>query len=416
MLTFNFSQNIKNQFNETELANKFSKIINDEKLGFFKLVERQELISESKIAFEKFKSKKHFVHVGIGGSSLGTEMLIKALNNNPEVNFTFINNVDPDEIYDQLKQVNLKEAVFFFCSKSGGTAEPMAAMAIITNLLEQEGISLNDLKNHYVFATDPLKSELLNIGRELEIQCLEIPSNVGGRFSALSPVGLFPALFAKINIDELFLGAKEFGETLKEESATNPLFTCSQYLLKLKDSGINQTVLMPYSSKLRELSFWFTQLWAESLGKKFDLKGNIINTGLTPIPAYGPTDQHSQMQLFMEGPFDKCLVLLEVENFHQDFSLKSNFKGRAFEKLNGHKLSDLMKAEFHGTLRALKEAERPFIHISINQLNERTLASLILFFESLTALMGDLMQINPFDQPGVEAGKIFAYEFLEKGQ
>jgi glucose-6-phosphate isomerase len=170
-------------------------------------------------------------------------------------------------------------------------------------------------------------------------------------------------------------------------------------------NGNDETVLMPYSSKLRSFSDWFTQLWAESLGKD--------GKGLTPIPSYGATDQHSQMQLFMEGPNNKVIIFLEIKKFTYDFSLKNKEEGQNFQLLAPFTLAQLMKAEFEGTLKALKDAKRPFIKISIDSLDEKNLGKLIVFFESLTVMMAHLLQVNPFNQPGVEAGKINAYQFLE---
>lgn len=405
-------------FDEQFLSNKlevFNSIVNDSRFGFFSTINDQSLIDDCFEVFNKFQDKKYFVQVGTGGSSLGPEMLVTALKKDKERVFRFINNVDPEEMFDQLDSINLKESLFYIVSKSGGTAETMSAFAIICSLLEKEGITTKQYKDYFVFGTDPVKSQLLDLGKELGVDTLTIPSNVGGRFSVLTPVGYLPALFAGINVQDLVEGAKDKALSLLDEDVqSNPLLQTASFVMDQMEQGKNQTVLMPYSSKLRDFSFWFTQLWAESLGKKLDLDGNIIHSGLTPIPAYGATDQHSQMQLFMEGPNDKLLFMIEVENFANDFSLKSDFKYPAFQKLSNYNLSDLISAEFHGTLKALKENNREFIHITIDNNDERNMGALILFFESLTALMGTYLNINPFDQPGVELGKIYAYEFLEK--
>ena len=171
---------------------------------------------------------------------------------------------------------------------------------------------------------------------------------------------------------------------------------------------------MPYSSKLRSFSFWFAQLWAESLGKKKNLKNEIVQTGLTPIVGFGATDQHSQMQLFMEGPNDKCIILIEVENFTHDYKLSTSIAGNNLSKLSDFSLSQLMKAELNGTLKALQENKRPTIHLKISKNDEYHMGALILFFESLTVLMGSFLMIDPFDQPGVELGKIYAFNFLNQ--
>ncbi len=396
----------------------FKSIINNPRTQFFYTYTRSELELSSKAVFHKFKDRKTFVHIGIGGSSLGPEMLVSALGKS-ETKFIFINNIDPEEIHSQLKPLHgadLKDCLFYFVSKSGGTAETMAAMAIISQLFESRGIRPSEYKNYFVFATDPVKSELLTLAREWDITTLEVPSDVGGRFSALTPVGFLPALFAGLDINQLIQGAKDAqAELLSTDGKKNELIAAAEFLYELKTKKeISQTVFMPYSSKLRNLSFWFTQLWAESLGKKKNKRGDVINVGFTPIVAYGATDQHSQVQLFMEGPNDKAYIMVEVEKFAHDFPLHSVLSTNNLQKLSGFKLSDLMKAEMEGTIKALREQERAVLHVKIAKNDEYHLAQLVLFFESLTALMGDYLMIDPFDQPGVEAGKIYAFEFLNQ--
>jgi glucose-6-phosphate isomerase len=413
--TFNFSH--KPEAVDLKRLDSFKKIIANPNAQFFHTFERNELIASSQKMYSQFKNRKVFIHIGIGGSSLGPEMLVTALQKN-DTRFLFINNIDPDEIHSQLQSLNqyqMSDCLFYFVSKSGGTAETLAALAIITNFLAEKNISTSELKNYFVFATDPKKSELLELSHTLEVQCLEVPSDVGGRFCALTPVGYLPALFAGIDVEQLVAGAIATQKLCLENSTENPLLNVAEFLYTLKkDKNINQTVMMPYSSKLRPFSFWFTQLWAESLGKKKNLKGEIIHTGFTPIVGFGATDQHSQMQLFMEGPNDKCLILIEVENFNHDFKLATSLTSNNLSKLSSNTLAELMKAEFAGTLKALQENERPTIHLSITKNDEFHLGGLILFFESLTALMGDYLMIDPFDQPGVEMGKIYAFHFLQQ--
>ena len=161
---------------------------------------------------------------------------------------------------------------------------------------------------------------------------------------------------------------------------------------------------MPYSSKLKDLSAWFIQLWAESLGKN--------GKGLTPIPAYGATDQHSQMQLFMEGPNDKLIMLLHLENKNENYSLDGFDELESAKKLSSYSMNELLEAEFLGTLKALAENSRNVIDIRMETLNERNLAKILMFLQCLTVTVGISMNINPFDQPGVEKGKIYAFEYL----
>lgn len=399
----------------SEWMTSFQKTIDNEATGFFKVTDRAELLSSCKEIHKKYSHKKTFVQVGIGGSSLGPEMLITSLGKS-DVHFEFINNIDPDRIHDQLSNINIEETLFYFVSKSGGTAETMAGFAIVSNILKENGIKEADFNKHYVFATDPVKSELLDLGKEFNVDCLEVPSNVGGRFSVLTPVGFLPALFAGIDCDALLKGANDLKPNLLESDVNNNiLLKAASYLMEQKSKGRVQTVMMPYSSKLRDLGFWFVQLWAESLGKKLSLDGSVVNEGLTPVPGYGATDQHSQVQLFMEGPYDKVMVMLQVEKFENDYSLQNSFSASRLKKLAGHSLSELMEAEFIGTLMALEEQERPYIHLQVPRNNEESMGAMILFFESLTAIMGSALNIDPFDQPGVEAGKKYAFSKLEGG-
>ncbi len=386
--------------------------------GFARVLTDQSLITESQRVFEKFKEKTHLVHVGIGGSSLGPEMLIDALGSIQGRKFTFVNNIDPDRLYDQLQEVELDQAVFYFVSKSGGTAETMAGLAIITHWLNDRGVKDEDLKDYYVFATDPVKSELLDLGNALEIETLEIPSDLGGRYSVMSPVGYLPLLFAGHSPEKLVKGAQSFLIEMESclanncPSQTHLIASLAQALVAHKEIGITNTVFMPYSSKLRSLSAWFTQLWAESLGKKENTQGQEVFTGLTPIAAYGATDQHSQVQLFMHGPHDKYNLVIEVDRFDHDYTLENNFSSPSLAALAPFSLAQLMRAECRGTLEAFGENDRPYAHITISRVDEFNIGALVMAFEGLTALVGYKLGINPFDQPGVEAGKRYAKAFL----
>ncbi len=392
----------------TEAVQAYQKTIGSPEIGFFNLPKNRELLAESVKVFERFKHKKYFIHVGIGGSALGPEMILKALGNRSGVEFVFVNNIDPDDLHRQLESVNLSEALIYVVSKSGTTAETVAAMSILIGQLEGAGVKEKDFKDYFVFCTDPVKGELRKLSSQWGVATLTIPSNVGGRFSVLTPVGFLPALFSGIDVQDILEGAEDIQRHLSDPKIGAEFFRLAFWLKDLHDKGIRQTVIMPYSSLLKEYSAWFVQLWAESLGKE--------GKGLTPIPAYGATDQHSQMQLFMEGPADKVLLLIEVENFSKDFSLKNSLSGESFKNLAPFKLSQLMKAEFEGTLMALRENGRHVVHLKMPAVQEEYLGQLILFAECLTVMVGNLLKVDPFNQPGVEAGKKFANAWLKNNQ
>ncbi len=387
------------------LVKTYTDTLNSPEIGFFRLPENRELLKSCQDTYEIFKKKKYFVHIGIGGSALGPDMLLKALGDKSGVEFVFLNNIDPDDMKRSLDKVDLKDALVYVVSKSGTTAETVAAMSIVMNELEKCGVKKDQYRDYFVFCTDPEKGDLRKLAAEWNVRTLDIPSNIGGRFSVLTPVGLFPALFAGIDAHDLLIGAQDIRKHLSDPEIGKSFYELGMFIKDLHDQNVRQTIMMPYSSLLKEYSAWFVQLWAESLGKE--------GKGLTPVPAYGATDQHSQMQLFMEGPQDKVLFLLEVEQFESDFSLKSTVDMGAFKLLSPFKLSQLMKAEFEGTLKALEENKRHVVHLKIPTLNEQFLGQLILFSECLTVLLGKSLGVDPFNQPGVEAGKKYANAWLK---
>jgi glucose-6-phosphate isomerase len=388
-----------------KLFNSYLEQLDSQETGFFHLPSRQDLLAQSASVHQHFKHKKYFIHVGIGGSALGPDMFLKAFGSSTGVEFIFVNNIDPDDLHRQLSRVNMPEALIYVVSKSGTTAETVAAMSILMNELKLHGIDENQYKDYFVFCTDPVSGDLRKISELWGIRTLDIPSNIGGRFSVLTPVGILPMLFAGIDARRVLAGAREIQPLLTNENGGGEFLQLAIWLKDLHDQGLKQTVIMPYSSLLKEFSAWFVQLWAESLGKD--------SKGMTPIPAYGATDQHSQMQLFMEGPRDKTLFLLEVDKFDHDYSLENNLQLNSFKTLAPFGLAQLMKAEFEGTLEALKENQRPVVHLKIPSLDEESLGQLVLFSECLTVLVGKLLGVNPFNQPGVEAGKKYAYAWLK---
>lgn len=411
MLNWNIRSSHKVQISSKQIeeaAIEYQKTLNSPEIGFFRLPENRELLKATQVVFEHFKHKKYFVQIGIGGSALGPEMLLAALKNGSGVEFAFLNNIDPDDMCRKLDKINIKEALIYVVSKSGTTAETVAAMAIVMNKLIEAGVKESEFKDYFVFCTDPVKGELRKLSQEWNVKTLDIPSNIGGRFSVLTPVGMLPALFAGIQMEDILEGAEDIKKHLADPKVGKEFFTLAFWIKDLHDQGVRQTVMMPYSSLLKEYSAWFVQLWAESLGKD--------GKGLTPVPAYGATDQHSQMQLFMEGPKDKVMMLIEVEKFQMDFPLNNNLAAESFKNLAAFKLSELMKAEFEGTLTALQENDRHVVHLKIPSLQEEYLGQLILFAECLTVMVGQLLRVNPFDQPGVEAGKKYANQWLKNHQ
>lgn len=390
-----------------KVLTQFQATVNKADIGFFRHVQDKGVATSAKTTARLFAHKKLLVHVGIGGSALGPEMLLSALGVSPGKRVQFVNNIDPDTLNNQMKEWTLADTLFFVVSKSGTTAETMAGLALITNWLEAHGVKSDKWKEHLVVCTDPQKGDLRMFAREHHLNALEVPSNVGGRFSVLTDVGLFPAAWSGIDVDQLLLGAQTMhARVLEPKAEQNILTRTTLWLEQQRLAGKTLTVLMPYSSRLKDFTAWWVQLWAESLGKQ--------RKGLTPVMAYGATDQHSQMQMFMEGPEDKAMLMINVRNHATPLPLKNTLNIKAAQSLSPFTLAQLLEAEFSGTLQALEGEGRPYIHWELEKLDAATLGELVIFFESLTVAVGNKLGIDPFNQPGVEAGKKFANEWLSR--
>ena len=349
------------------------------------------------------------VILGIGGSMLGPICLLggfekETVGKNPKVHC--LDNIDSDQISLVESQINLEKTLFLVQTKSGTTPETLAQYFYFRSLVEKNDL---DVKEHFVFITDPEVGYLRQVAIRENITSFAIPANVGGRFSVLSPVGLVIGALYGLNIAKILTGAKN---SLSEKALKSSFdLACIQYLLSQKGKSIN--VLMPYSSRLRLLANWYTQLLSESIGKEYNLKGQIVNTGITPLPALGATDQHSQLQLFKEGVNDKLLIFINVLNKENSVLIGQNLPD-AFDYLNGKTFDDLLQAEFKGTVQSLTESSRPNVTLEIEKLDETSLGEIFMFFQVSVAFLGELLEINTFDQHGVERSKILTREFLEK--
>jgi glucose-6-phosphate isomerase len=362
------------------------------------------------------------VVLGIGGSALGPIALRTALLK-PQWNslsnkerdryprLHVLDNVDPRTIAALLDRLSLGSTLFVVTSKSGGTAETMAQYLVVRDRLIKA--LKEDARDHIVFITDPEKGALRPIARTEGITALDIPAAVGGRFSVLTPVGVLPAALVGIDTAALLAGAGDVakscsGNKLADNQAG--VFAMLQYLADTKlDRRIQ--VLMPYSDALRDVADWFVQLWAESLGKH--RAAGDRGFGPTPLAAVGATDQHSQVQLFMEGPPDKTVSFLAVDDLGTDVeipALHADVKELAY--LGGHHLGELLSIEQRATAGALARRGRPNLTIHVDQVDAWHLGALFMLFEIATIYAGELYGVNPLDQPGVELGKQFTYAML----
>jgi len=393
-------------------------------LAFFDLP-YQDTSKIKALAREIADSFDNFVVLGIGGSSLGPAALHTALrrpfhnmltkkarSGRPRIFFP--DNVDPVLITDLLSSLDLERTAFDVVTKSGGTSETMANFMIARGAVI-DALGKGALKDRFVAVTDPQNGNLRKILEREKYRSLEVPPGVGGRFSVFTPVGLLPAAVSGIDIDELLAGAAEMDKRTSNAGIfDNPAYMAAalQYIADTK-KGKHISVMMSYSHGLKDVADWYRQLWAESLGKRLDVNGKVVMTGQTPVKAVGATDQHSQVQLYVEGPADKTFTFLRVEKFGADAKIPKAFKemdGLAY--LGGKSLSELINAEQSATEIALMKAGRPSVRITLPELSAYTVGQLLYLLEVQTAFAGGLYNVNPFDQPGVEEGKRLTYAMM----
>ena len=369
------------------------------------------------IANESEGRFKNLIVLGIGGSALGNIAIQSALNtpsynllsdaNRPGPRVFVVDNVDPANLNAVLSVCDPKETLYNVVSKSGETAETASQFMIIRKLL-QDAVG-SRWADHVVAITDPEKGTMRTICDDAGITTLPVPEGVGGRFSALSPVGLFSAAMAGIDIESLLDGAKAMDERCSNEDASkNPAAILAHLLVSLgNELGKPNHVMMPYANGLKLMGDWYAQLWAESLGKKFDTEGNEVFAGFTPISALGTTDQHSQVQLYREGPNDKVIGFCEVEDFGDDQSMTipTGMGVEAIEYLEGKRMVDLLNAEKRATEYALVESARPNYTIRFPKIDAHHVGEFIALWEIATAYAGLMLGIDAYDQPAVETGK-----------
>ena len=365
----------------------------------------------------------NFVVLGIGGSALGPIAVQQALNhlhyndlprerrNGPRLYVE--DNIDPERMAALLDVIDVEHTAFNVVSKSGGTSETMSQLLIISSLLHEKLGA--DISSHLIATTDASKGHLIKIAEAEHLQTFVVPEGVGGRFSELSPVGLLAAAVCGIDIRELLAGAA-FMDGICDQMRDiwrNPAYILATLQYISMQHGCNISVMMPYADSLKYMSDWYAQLWAESLGKRVDLDGHVVNAGQTPVKALGVTDQHSQVQLYTEGPFDKVITFLGVDRFRVETMISDGyFEDPDVSFLCGHTHNELIAAEQKATEYAVLKSGHLSHTITLPEVNAFTVGELLFLLELETAFAGELLNINAFDQPGVEEGKVAAYALL----
>lgn len=390
----------------------------ENKLSFLELPEKIDVIEKIENYVKSIRfDYKNIIIVGIGGSSLGVQAIYQALlpyyhNLFSEPKILFLENVDPETISEFFERVKIEDSMAVVITKSGSTAETMSQFMILKNYFDDR---LKDkAAERIAVVTDPAKGDLLKIAKKEGYATFEIPQNVGGRFSVLTPVGLLPAELAGIPSRKILEGAERVLEKIKDRDVfKNPSALIAVILIEFFKRGKNIFVMFPYSSKLYLLADWFRQLWAESLGKKYDRDGKEIKWGQTPVKALGAVDQHSQVQLYIEGPDDKVFGFIEVEEKGKDIAIPEILKDYSSTSyLGGHKISELIDSEKRGTELALAKNGRPGFTYKFDRISPENIGEFFITMEMQTAIAGEILNINTYDQPGVELGKKLTYAFL----
>lgn len=395
-----------NMMGWTELAYNQSEVVED-------------IISTAKEVRKKFD---YFVVLGIGGSALGPMALFQALchlhhNELPKSKrkapkFYVEDNVDPERMAALLDVIDVKKTMFNVITKSGSTSETMSQYLIINDILKRELGS--EAADHIITTTSETKGNLIKIAKKEGYKTFYIPDGVGGRFSELCPVGLLPAAVLGIDIKLLLKGAAFMDKKCKSDNAwKNPALMAALLQHIAIQKGCNISVMMPYADGLKLMADWYAQLLGESLGKAVDLNGDKVNVGQTPVKALGVTDQHSQVQLYTEGPFDKVITLIGVDAYRKEVTIADGCEDiAAVNFLCGHTMNELITAEMNATEYALTRSERLNNRIMLPEVNAFTMGQLMMFFMLQTAYTGALLNIDTFNQPGVEEGKNATYALL----
>lgn len=361
--------------------------------------------------------------LGIGGSALGgiavTEALLKPYwnlltpeqrNNYPRI--FFLDNIDPDTMTALFDMLDWKKTLVNVITKSGDTAETMSQFLVVKKRLEQE--LGDDYRKNIVATTDQRTGILRQISEQEGYKTFVVPDDVGGRFSVFSAVGLLPFALVGLDIDEITNGIKDMDLALKNTDINENIAAQNALIHYLMDTKLkkNLSVMMPYSSRLKYVSDWYVQLWAESLGKSETLNGEHVHIGPTPIKALGATDQHSQIQLYNEGPNDKIITFIRVGEFDNTLEIPIIFEYTGIGYLGGKTINNLMNAEADSTKVSLSDYARPTVTITLPKVNGYNVAQLLYMLEVQTAIAGELYNINTFIQPGVEQAKNYTYALM----
>lgn len=384
---------------------------------------QKEIVEDMKAEAKRINADfENFVVLGIGGSALGSKALFtgtKHLKYNEisrdkrgGARFYVVDNVDPDGINALLDVIDVKKTCFHVITKSGNTVETMSQfMIVLAKLQEELG---GNYKDNIVITTDKENGIMKKISNQYGFKTYTVPDGVGGRFSVLCPVGLLSAAVLNIDIDGLLGGAAAMDEACSKENLwENPAYMYALLYCAAMKNGVNISVMMPYADGLLNMAEWYAQLWAESLGKHYGNDGGEVYTGQTPVRALGVTDQHSQVQLYTEGPFDKIIAFVDVENFNTQLTIPTApIDVMDATYLQGQTVNKLIASEMRATEYAVTKSGKMNMRITLSKMDAHEIGAMFFLLEMATAAAGEFLEINAFDQPGVEEGKIATFALM----
>ena len=359
--------------------------------------------------YAKTISKTHIVVVGIGGSSLGARAIYEFLlpSNTYDKDLLFLETIDPLEIKHSLRSTNLDDTQFVIISKSGNTIETISLLKYLDSLVV--------IDNSNCTIISEATSKLTKFANNNNITVFDLAENIGGRFSVFSVVGLVPLAMVGVDIDNLLNGCKRVSDSFfKQTEYYKPIIRKARFLVENK-GRFNINAIFSYSSSLESFNKWYVQLWAESLGK---ININDTRQALTPIALIGPVDQHSFLQLIIDGVRDKAVTFIKIDNLKDDTivprSANSKFNDLDFEYIEGLSFNELLNKQADATIKSVEEQKDiPCDVVTISTVDEYNIAKLMFSYQLMVSVIGQFLQINTYDQPGVEHGKTILKESLK---
>ena len=394
----NFEDEIQPDLNINELNLKIKNVCKN--LPALNIAKNYELLNITIEKTESFKQdKKKFVVFGTGGSNLGARALINILVDQPD-NILFFDNIDPLFFQSQILKLDFATTGFIVISKSGTTPETLSQLGTIVNIANEKNI-LNTLYNNMMVITEFKDSALFNIAKKNNCLLLEHQDDIGGRYSVFSNVGMVPAIIAGLNVKKIHEGVVK----LLNKNDFNNAFKFAQIFKYSVSNNFSSSVLMTYSDGLNYFGKWYLQLWAESIGKQ--------NRGVTALHATGTTDQHSQLQLYLDGPKDKFFTIIKSNYKNKGLLIDSQLmKDESIDYLVNKKMGDLMHAEQDATIDTFKLNGFKFREIFIETIDEENIGMLMAnsIIETIAACI--YFDVDPFDQPAVEQGKVLTKKYL----